>query len=99
MPIAIAPAPNATRITLAAIPPYANHFFISVSLPVGLDSMAAGSPTTTCVASARARNVLAGSCGCRCGRGAGPEHGLARLGGERRRRRERQHDRCRARLE
>ena len=30
-PIPIAPAPNATRITLAAIPPYANNFFITCS--------------------------------------------------------------------
>ena len=30
-PITIEPIPNATRITLAAIPPYPNHFFITVS--------------------------------------------------------------------
>ena len=30
-PITIEPIPNATKITLAAIPPYPNHFFITVS--------------------------------------------------------------------
>src|SRR5918994_1154318 len=35
MPMPIAPIPNAIRITLAAMPPYANHFFISLLLSVG----------------------------------------------------------------
>src|SRR5215204_218431 len=35
MPMPIAPMPKAIRITLAAIPPYANHFFISLLLSVG----------------------------------------------------------------